>query len=150
MPAGLLFGSDEAVVAELATNWAYDAKKYENAIAIIGADGKFAGAVLFHNWNGYNVELSYFGKGTMSAGIVRCLARFILVTFSPSRLTVVTSKRNKRLLRSFQRLGFKLEGLQHCYYGHKDCTRNTGVRFMMPRLRIEELARLEVLIRKAA
>lgn len=141
MPAGLLFDNDEFVASYLFKMYKQKPFKVERALGII-KDNQLVGAVIFHNWNGANVEMSYYGKDTMTVGIVRLLARFMICTFDLSRLTVVTIRRNKRLIRAYYKLGFKLEGTQRCYYGKQDCQRNTGVRFVMFRDRIEEIAKL--------
>lgn len=149
MSTGLLFDCDDQVVAYIQKNWNWNAFKYDRALGLI-VNGVLKGAVLFHCYNGSNVELSYYGNGTMTAGIVRCLARFILTAFNPSRLTVLTSKRNKRYIRSFQKLGFRLEGIQRCYYGHRDCNRNAAVRFVMFRSRISDIANLSSSMKRAS
>jgi len=140
---GLLFDADDVVAAYLFASYSQKPLRYDRALGLVDVKGTLKGAVLFSNYNGSNVEISYYGKDTMTAGIVRCLARFIICTFDASRLTLVTSKRNKHLSEKFQRLGFRLEGIQRCYYGHRDCTRNTGVRLVMFRQRLEELAKFD-------
>lgn len=142
MSAGLLFECDDHVAAWLFHQNKWPHYKYDRAIGIIDKDGKLIGAILFQHWNGNNVEISYYGKKTITLGIVRCLARFTLLTFDPSRLTVTTSKRNKHFIKALQKLGFRLEGMQRCYYGRRDCNRNTGVRFVAFRDDIEKVAKL--------
>ena len=141
MSTGLLIGHDVAVANYIFTLYSQPALQYDRALGLVNAKGELVGGVFFHNWNGANVEISYYGKNTMTPGVLRCLARFILLTFDPSRLTATTSKRNRQFIRSLQRFGFKLEGAQRCYYGKQDCLRNTGVRFVMFRGRLEEIAR---------
>ncbi len=140
MSTGLLFDCDDHVAQTAFKTLGWTPFKYDRAIGLV-VNSNLQGAVIFHCFNGNNIDLSYYGKATLTAGVVRTIAKFILHTFNPSRLTVMTSKRNKRYIRSFQRLGFKLEGMQRCYYGHKDCNRNTAVRFVMFRERIEQIAR---------
>lgn len=142
MAIGLLIGSDEFVAQWLFVTNKQPSYSYDQALGLITPDGCLQGAVLFHNWNGSNVELSYYGYKTMTAGIVRCLAQYIANTFDPSRLTVTTSKRNRQFIKALQRLGFKLEGAQRCYYGKRDCNRNVGVRFVMFREGINKIAGL--------
>src|SRR5271170_6237073 len=127
MSIGVLIGSDDQVAQHFLLPRGQTFFKFDRAVGLI-KDGKLVGTVLFHGWNGANVEISYYGVHTMTAGIIRFLARFAINEFKPSRLTAITSKRNKRFIRSLQRLGFKLEGAQRCYYGADDCNRNTGVR----------------------
>lgn len=147
MPTGLLFDCDEQAAQHIFQLYNWAPFKYDRALGLV-TNGTLQGAVIFHCFNGSNIELSYYGKATMTAGVVRTIAQFIARTFNPSRLTVVTSKRNKRHIRTFQRLGFKLEGTQRCYYGHKDCNRNTGVRFVMFRERIDQIARVDTTIKQ--
>src|SRR5215469_11749734 len=108
MTTGLLFGSDQMVAAWFYDSMGYPHYKYDRAVGLI-ADDKLVGAVLFHNWNGQNVEISYYGKKTITVGILRSLARFAVQVFNPSRVTLITSKRNKHIMRALQKIGFKLE-----------------------------------------
>ncbi len=139
MATGLLFDSDKAVAEWLFSSYGERRYSYDRCLGLLH-DGTLCGAVLFHNWNGANVEISYYGQNALTPGIVRCLAIFILGAFDPSRLTSMVSKRNKHFIKGLMRLGFKLEGAQHCYYGKRDCTRNTGIRLVMFRETIEQLA----------
>ena len=137
---GILDGSDELIAA-----WAFATFKFypmpvDKALGILSSDGKVVGAALFQNFNGSNVELSYCGPKTLTLGIVRALAQVIVTHFDAARLTVVTSKRNKAFMRGLLKIGFKLEGHQRCFYGREDSNRNIGVRFVMFRDRINQLA----------
>lgn len=140
MSLGLLLHADEQVAGRLFAAYNWPVLKYERCLGLVDPEGGLHGVLLFHNYNGSNVELSYYGAKTLTVGILRTLARFIVVTFDPSRLTVVVSKRQRPLLQSLQKLGFKLEGAQRCYYGKHDTLRNTGVRLVMFRERLDELA----------
>lgn len=139
---GLLLGEDELVSA-----WAYETYKLYpmpvvRAIGIINQDqGFLIGAALFQNFNGSNIELSYYGPKTISSGVVRSLAR-VALTFPISRGTVITSKRNRRLIKGLLKVGFRLEGVQRRFYGPTDNIRNTGVRLVIFREEIEKIAKL--------
>jgi RimJ/RimL family protein N-acetyltransferase len=113
--------------------------QYFRAVGIIDTDkGKIVGAAIFQNYTGTNVNLSYYGKNTLSAGIVRSLAK-MAVEMGVARGTLITSKRNRRLIRSLLKLGFKVEGTQRCFYGYEDTARNTGVRLVMFRDDLKKL-----------
>jgi len=142
MSAGLLIDCDEQVAAYLFKNCVSPVMKFDRAIGLI-VDGSLAGGILFQCFNGFNVELSYYGRKTMTSGIIRCLARFLISTFNPSRVTVTVNRRQKRLMRSLRKLGFVLEGTQRCFYGHQDKIRNTGVRFVLFRESLNKLAALD-------
>lgn len=145
MAKGIYLGHDQVVA-----NWAFKTfhrfpMQVNRAFGIVeNKDDKYnpvlVGAILFQNFNGNNVELSYYGPNTFSLGIARAMARVVLGEFKASRVTIVTSKKNKRIMRALQKFGFKLEGVQRRYYGDRDCYRNTGVRFVMFREDIEKLA----------
>ncbi len=146
---GLLHGADEMVA-----KWAFEVHQLhptavDLAVGVVAIDRSeerqapsLVGAVLFQSYNGTNVEISYYGRRTLSPGIIRAIARIALEHFRAARVTVVTARRNKRLIRALTRLGFALEGHMHRYYGPNDTPRNTGVRLVMFRDRIEQIARL--------
>lgn len=140
MSIGLLFDCDDQVANWTFQRYGMPPMKFDKALGLISPSGDLIGSVVFQSWNGFNLELSYYGQGTVRAGIVRCLAQFVLIAFDPARVTVTTKKTNKRLMRSLQRMGFKLEGASRRFYGQRDCNRNTGVHFVMFRERIEQLA----------
>ena len=140
MAYGLLIGEDQAVASWAFSTFNYFPTHVDRGYGVIGPDKTLKGAILLQNFNGTNVELSYYGPNTLSAGIVRAIARAIIAEFNAARLTVVTSKRNKRVMKALSRFGFAIEGSQRRYYGHRDCTRNTGVRFVMFHEKICRLA----------
>jgi len=139
MSTGLLIGHDEAIWQWLSSKDNQVFERFYRCLGIIKND-VLSGAILFNGWHGANVELSYYGEKTMTLGIVRSICTYAITEFDVARLTCVTSKRNKRLMKSLQKLGFRLEGMQRCYYGKKDCNRNTGVRFVLFREGVERLA----------
>ena len=142
MSTGLLFDCDEQVAAFIFQNYFYKPMKFDKAVGIV-LDNKLVGGILFQGYNGFNVELSYYGKKTLTPGVVRCLARYGITTFNLSRVTVNVSKRSKQLIRSLLKIGFVIEGRQHRFYGQRDCNRNIAIRFVMFREQIEVLARFE-------
>ncbi len=141
MSTGLLYGCDEQIAHFVFSTYCLTHMKFDRALGVIDNNGKLVGGVLFQHWNGPNVEISYYGKGTMTLGVIRCLAQFGIEVFSPARCTVNTSKRNKRFIRALLKLGFKVEGVARCYYGDVDCARNTAVRLVIFRDGINRLAR---------
>lgn len=146
MAYGLLIGDDVAVASWAFTSYGRYPAPVNRALGIVGPDKVLKGAILFQNFNGTNIEMSYYGEWTVSLGIVRVMARVVVTEFNAARLTVVTTKKNRRLMRSLQKFGFKLEGVQRRYYGHRDCSRNTGVRFVLFREEIDKLARIQNLV----
>ena len=144
MGLGLLIGKDEEVAS-----WVYESfnlypMPVSLALGVVEEHSEqLIGAIIFQEYNGNNVYLSYYGPNTLTVGVARAIARISIREFDASRVTILTSKRNKRMMRKFERFGFKFEGSQRCFYGKKDCIRNTAARFVMFRDRIEEIAKLE-------
>lgn len=140
MAHGLIIGNDNVIAQWAFAQFNLYPMAFNRAFGIIDKDKKIVGAILLQNFNGVNLELSYYGPNTLTSGIVRSLARIGIAQFNATRVTVVTSKRNRRLMQSLSRFGFKLEGVQRCFYGAEDTRRNTGVRFVMFREQIERIA----------
>ena len=138
---GLLIGHDDRVLAWANLAFNLYPMSVNRALGVIGEDGTLRGAIFLRNFNGVNVELGYYGPNTLSVGIVRSIARIVIAEFNAARLTVVTSKRNKQLVKSLTRLGFKPEGVNRCYYGHKDTVKNTAVRLVAFRSDVERVAK---------
>ena len=142
MPLGLLIGEDTLVAVWAASTFKRRQMPVDRAFGIVD-NGLLKGAILLHNFNGINIEMSYYGPNTLTAGITRAVARVLITEFNVARLTVVTSKRNKRLMHGLTKLGFALEGHQKRFYGHNDCNRNTGVRFVAFREAICKVAGID-------
>lgn len=111
----------------------------DRALGVVD-NGMLVGAVLFTNYNSLNAELSYYGKSTVTVGIIRALARIALYELRLSRLTVIVPKRPSYLLKKLSKFGFKYEGVQRRHYGYTDCPRHTGCRFVIFREDLEKLA----------
>jgi hypothetical protein len=141
MNIGLLLNNDAMVAEYLFKYHVTPRMNYDAAIGIL-TDGILAGGVLLQSWNGFNVELSYYGRGTLTHGVIRCLARIVVSGLNPSRVTVTVNRKNRMLMRGVRKLGFVLEGTQRRFYGDQDINRNIGVRFVMFRERLEALAQL--------
>ena len=137
----LVLGADQFVADWITKKMQWGACfGYDRCLGVIDEDKNLKGAIFIAGYNGADIQFSYYGENTLRPWIVKFLAKFIIQEFDPSRVTFIVTKRNKRLIRSLQRFGCKLEGVQHCYYGKQDCNRNTGVRLVMFRNRLDQLA----------
>lgn len=116
LPHGLLFGHDRSVSAWCWNEFKLTPMPIDAAVGIV-RNNVLIGAAIYQNYSGFNVELSYYGPHTFSAGIARALAQFTVARFSVDRLTMRTNRKNSSILKMFHRFGFKFEGVQHRYYG---------------------------------
>lgn len=130
MSRGLLLGSDEFVTA-----WAFQTHNrmpihVDRAFGIIEND-QIIGAALFSSYNYYNAELSFYGRNSLTRGIVRDLAKIALYELRLVRCTVIVPKRPTFLLKKMEKYHLRFEGIQRRYYGPTDSARHTGCRFVM-------------------
>lgn len=150
MRRGLLFGADQIVADWAFVQFGYKPSKFDRAVGVIDCDTRqLVGAALYQAYNGNDVQFSYYGCATLSVGIVRAMARIAVADLDVSRATIVTSRRNKSLIRFLGRTGFRLEGAMRCFYGRVDAPRNTGLRFVIFRPELARLAGLSAAERRA-
>jgi RimJ/RimL family protein N-acetyltransferase len=116
LPHGLLFGYDIPVATWTFNEFRLTPMHINAAIGIVRGN-RLIGAAVFQSHSGHNVELSYYGPQTFSAGIAKTLARYTLERFNVDRLTMRTNRKNASILKMFHRFGFKFEGVQHRFYG---------------------------------
>jgi hypothetical protein len=110
----------------------------DRAIGIVDK-GVLVGAALFGSYNGCNANLSYYGKDTVTLGIIRALTRIALYELHLTRCTVIVPKRPSYLMKKLHRFGFRYEGVQRRFYGPTDAPRDTGCRFVIFREDMEKL-----------
>lgn len=139
MTKGLLIDGDVHVAA-----WAFQEHNkvphhVDRAIGVV-ENNALIGAALFHSYNTMNANLSYYGKGTLTLGIIRALSKIALYELQLARCTVIVPKRPSYLLKKLHKFGFRYEGVQHRYYGPTNSAKHTGCRFVVFREDIEKLA----------
>jgi RimJ/RimL family protein N-acetyltransferase len=115
-----VIGHDVAVA-----NWAFSTFNFHPtqfcmAIGISEPDKGLVGACLFHAHNGPDVELSYYGPGTLTLPIVKGIAKIAVEYLGVSRITARTSRSNKVMTRGIKKIGFEFEGIRKCGYGNQD------------------------------
>lgn len=136
---GLLLDADAVVTA-----WGFEAHgkiphHVDRAIGVV-ENGQLVGAAMFHACNSVNAELTYFGKSTLTVGIIRALAKIALYELRLARCTVIVPKRPSYLLKKLNKFGFRYEGVQRRYYGPTDSSKHTGCRFVVFKEDMEKLA----------
>lgn len=90
------------------------------AIGIAEPEKGLVAACLFHAHNGPDVELSYYGPGTLTLPIVKGIAKIAVEYLGVSRITARTSRANKTMTRGIKKIGFEYEGIRRCGYGNQD------------------------------
>ena len=134
---GILLDCDSQVAA-----WAFKTHnrfpmKVDRALGII-EDGQLIGAAMFSSYNSVNAEFSYYGKSSLTMGIIRVLAKIALYELRLTRCTVIVPKRPSFLLKKLPRFGFRYEGVMRQYYGPSNSAKHTACRFVVFREDMEK------------
>ena len=116
LPHGLLFGHDAPVAQWTWNEFRLTPMTVKAAIGIV-RNNMLVGSVLFQEYSGFNVEVSYYGPMTVTAGILRTIARYTIERFNIDRVTIRTNRKNHQIMRTLSRMGFKMEGVQRRFYG---------------------------------
>jgi RimJ/RimL family protein N-acetyltransferase len=116
----LVFGDDKTIADWASKRFGKPMRDWHYAIGIIDRSGLLVGAATFHDINGFNTELCFWGPGALSASVVRGLMRFAFRTLGLLRVTARTPRKNKIVTRGLPAFGFRCEGVAKHYYGpHK-------------------------------
>lgn len=84
-------------------------------------DGTLLGAALFSDYYpGGNVELTYYGPGTLTRSVLNAISFHAFVNLNASRVTCKTKRENKNAARLLAKAGFKFECVQKRYFGPND------------------------------
>lgn len=95
----------------------YDILSLYCAMGIVKPDGTLAGAAIFTNYNHANIEVHFYGPNAVTPKTWRSVLRFAFLDLKVLRLTTMTNRGNKKVLRVLPRLGFKYETSLKRFYG---------------------------------
>lgn len=140
MTKGLLLDADDVVSLWAFTTYNKIPFKVDRALGVIEGN-QIVGAAIFSNCNSMNADFSYYGKSTLTPGIVKALSRIALYELCLTRCTVIVPKRPAYLLRKLGNglFGFRYEGVQRRYYGPTNSDKHTGCRYVLFREDMEKL-----------
>lgn len=126
----LLIHDDHARVAEwVGTNLQKPISAPYTAIGWQNERGELVAGAVFNDFNGSNIEVTIYGPGHMTPDKLRAGFRYVFGQLKCNRLSATTERRNKPMLRLYQRLGFTFEAVRPQYYGpHK---RNDGILYVI-------------------
>lgn len=89
-----------------------------SAVGLADPSGTLTGAALFSDYYpGGNVELTYYGPGTISRAVIRAVIYYAFVTLGVSRITAKTRATNKPAIQVLNRLGCDFDCVMKRYYG---------------------------------
>jgi RimJ/RimL family protein N-acetyltransferase len=113
----LVFGHDGTVADWAGKQFGRPISSVHAAVGVIDCDGTLVGAALFHDFNGSNAALVYYGPNTLTASVVRGLMAFAFDGLALNRVTAITARSNRIVTRGLKKLGFRFEGACKNFYG---------------------------------
>lgn len=113
----LVFGEDQRIARWAQDKYAAGLAPWFAAVGVVDDAGQITGAATFHDFNGSNVELCYWGPRTLSRYVAGGIAAFCFKLLKVNRITCRTPRANKIVVRHLAKLGFRYEGLLRSYYG---------------------------------
>lgn len=87
------------------------------APGVIDDTGLLIGGAVLSDHSRFDVELTYYGPGTVSIRLARLLAKFVFEDLGCERCTMRVPRTNKAMLRGAPKIGFQHEGLARRLYG---------------------------------
>lgn len=108
-------GANAGLLAWVSDHLGTDFTRVFMTLAVVEAD-ELRGVAVLHNWSKCDIELTYYGPRTLSPSMVRALTE-AAVRAGVQRMTVRIHRRDKRMGRGLQALGFRWEGIQRRMYG---------------------------------
>ena len=112
-----LYNNDKLVADWVSKKWGKPLQNWYFAIGVLNKNGTLSGAATFHNYNGYNIELAYYGPNTVTTQLFREIGDFCVNKLKVERLSVMIPRKNSSMVRNLPKFGFKLEGIIRHYYG---------------------------------
>lgn len=87
------------------------------AFGVADDDGQLRGAMLFHDYNGSNIEITIYGPGCIRRALICYAFDYAFRVNRAERLTARTRRGNARMRKMLPKLGFIYEGTSKHYYG---------------------------------
>lgn len=87
------------------------------AFGVVDAGGALRGSMLFHDYNGSNIEITIYGPGCINRRFIRYAFDYAFRVNGASRLTARTRRGNRIMRKMLPALGFIYEGTSKQYFG---------------------------------
>jgi RimJ/RimL family protein N-acetyltransferase len=113
----IVLGQDEAVGQFAAERLGRAIIPPFTSMGIVGDDGQLAGAIIYNGYNGANIEISFYGPGTMHRRFIKAAFAYPFDQLKVIRLTARTKRSNKLMCKLLARLGFTYEATLKNYFG---------------------------------
>jgi hypothetical protein len=95
----------------------YDTLSLYCVMGILDENNFLKGAIIFTNYNTYNIEVHAYAPKCMNSKVWRTVLRFVFGKLKVERLTTMTYRGNRKLLNLLPRMGFRYETSLKRFYG---------------------------------
>jgi RimJ/RimL family protein N-acetyltransferase len=114
----LVLGQDEEVGAFAAAKLGIPILPPYTSMGIVDdLTGELAGAIIYNRYNGADIEISFYGPGTMHRRFIRAAFAYPFEQLNVLRLTARTKRSNKAMCKLLPRLGFVFEATLKNHFG---------------------------------
>ena len=113
----LVFGHDATIADWVEKKFGYPLSRWDKAVGVIDKSGTLVGGAVFRDWNGFNIEIAYYGPNSVTRSVFLGLTKFCFDELKVTRITARTLRQNKIVNQGLPRLGFRFEGVSKRYFG---------------------------------
>jgi len=93
------------------------------AHGVIDKDGSLIGALIYGEYDGHNVEMSFTGTRGFTPSVLKFIFEYPFNELKCGRMWARIRKSNKKMKKLLPRVGFKFEGVERKYYKDEDALR---------------------------
>ena len=109
-------------IGQRIANWYVEQSKWPfytvyTAIGFEDEYGYLRGAAIFTDFNGANIELHFIGSGMLNRRNIKMIGNYVFNELKCVRLTIRLLRKDKKIAKLFDRLGFEYECTLKSYYG---------------------------------
>lgn len=116
----LLFDHDKTVAEWVGSKIGKPFSDPYTAIGTLGKDGNLTGGAVFTNFTGTAIEISIAGRGVVCRSFWTAAAHYVFEQLKCTRLSIHTSRRNRRIKKMAHKFGFVFEGVSRGLFGKTD------------------------------
>lgn len=98
---------------------------------------KLVGALVFNDFNGFQIELTAYGPGALSPSVLKQVSEYVFNQLGVERVSARTRKSNVRTRRLLAK-HFEFEGVLKRYYGKEDALLYRMFREECPWLKVKK------------
>ena len=110
-------GNGTAIAAWYMNKTCRDFEGTYSALAFLDEDNDITTAAIFFDFNGYNIEIAYFGKLTRQR--IQFIAKYAFGQLKCGRVTIKVSRRDWSVVSypNLEKIGFRQEAILSHYFG---------------------------------